>query len=38
MVSKIPAIGKHAVTAVSSVVKPEALAVLNEKLDLNIWA
>ncbi len=38
MVSKIPAAGKNAVTAVSSVSKPEAMAVLNQKLDLNVWA
>ncbi len=38
MVSKIPVVGKNAVTAVSSVSKPEALAVLNQKLDLNVWA
>lgn len=38
MVSKVPAIGKHAITAVSSVVKPEAAAVLTQKLDMNIWA
>ncbi len=38
MVSKIPAVGKNVVTAVSSVSKPEAMAVLNQKLDLNVWA
>ena len=30
--------GKHAITAVSSVAKPEAVAIINSKLDLNIWA
>ena len=38
MASRVPAVGKHAITAVSSVSKPEAAAVLTQKLDLNIWA
>mgnify|MGYP000956149025 CR=1 FL=1 len=38
MVSKVPAIGKNAISAVSAAVRPEAVAVLNQKLDLNIWA
>ena len=38
MVSKAPALAKNAITAVSTVAKPEAVAVINQKLDLNIWA
>ena len=38
MASKLPSVGKNAVTAVSSVVKPEAAAVLNERLNMNVWA
>ena len=38
MVSRVPAVGKNAITAVSSVVKPEAAAVLNQKLDMNVWS
>ena len=38
MVSKIPAVGKHVITAVSAAAKPEAAVVLNDKLALNIWA
>ena len=38
MVSKVPSVGKNAITAVSSCVKPEAVATINSKLDLNIWA
>ena len=38
MASKVPQVGKTAITAVSSVAKPEAAALLNSKLDLNIWA
>lgn len=38
MVSKIPVVGKNAVTAVSTCVKAEAVATLNQKLDLNIWS
>jgi len=33
MVSRIPAVGKNALTGISSVAKPEAMAVLNQKLD-----
>ena len=38
MASKVPSVGKTAITAISSVAKPEAAAVLNQKLDLNVWA
>ena len=36
--SKAPALAKNAITAISTVAKPEAAAVLNQKLDLNVWA
>ena len=29
MVSKAPAVGKNAITAIATVAKPEAVAVLN---------
>ena len=38
MVSKAPALAKNAITAVSTVAKPETAAVLTNKLDMNIWA
>ena len=38
MVSKAPSLAKNAITAVSSAAKPEAVAVINQKLDMNIWA
>ncbi len=38
MVSKAPSLAKNAISAVSTVAKPEAVAVLNQKLDSNIWA
>ena len=38
MVSKVPAVSKSVISAVSSVVKPEAVAVLNQKLEKNVWA
>ena len=38
MVTRVPAVGKHAISAVSSVAKPEAAAVLTQKLDMNVWA
>lgn len=38
MVSKVPAVGKNVITAVSTVAKPEAVAVLNQKLEMNVWA
>jgi len=38
MASKIPVVGKNAITAVSTVLKPEAVAVLDDKLHHNIWA
>jgi hypothetical protein len=38
MVSKAPALFRHSITTTATVVKPEALAVLNQKLELNMWA
>ena len=38
MSTKIPAVGKHMITAVSAAAKPEAVAVIAQKLDMNIWA
>lgn len=38
MASKVPAVGKTAITAVSSVAKAEAAAVLTGKLEMNVWA
>ena len=38
MVSKAPVVGKNAITAIATVAKPEAVAVINQKLDMNIWA
>lgn len=38
MASKVPSVGKTAITAISTVAKPEAAAVLSQKLDLNVWA
>ena len=37
MVSKAPAVAKNAISAVSTVAKPEAVAVLNNKLEHNVW-
>jgi len=31
-------VAKQAITAISTVAKPEAVAVLNQKLELNVWA
>jgi len=38
MVSKVPMVGKQAITAVSSVAKAEAAPALVQKLDMNVWA
>jgi hypothetical protein len=38
MVSKAPAVAKNAISAISTVAKPEAVAVLSQKLEMNIWA
>ena len=38
MVSKAPQVAKQVITAISTVAKPEAVAALNQKLELNVWA